>query len=43
MAMQDGRGLGDDIHWQDLGVGHVAALQARLQLGESVKVNLGTY
>ncbi len=38
----DGTGVRDYIHVQDLAVGHVAALQALLDKGESFTVNLGT-
>ena len=38
----DGTGVRDYIHVQDLAEGHVAALQALLDKGESFTVNLGT-
>ena len=38
----DGTGVRDYIHVQDLAAGHVAALQALLEQGESFTVNLGT-
>ncbi|MDB5868715.1 MAG: UDP-galactose 4-epimerase [Polaromonas sp.] len=38
----DGTGVRDYIHVQDLAQGHVAALQALLDKGESFTVNLGT-
>ena len=38
----DGTGVRDYIHVQDLAAGHVAALQALLDKGESFTVNLGT-
>ena len=38
----DGTGLRDYIHVQDLASGHVAALRALLERGESFTVNLGT-
>lgn len=38
----DGTGVRDYIHVQDLAAGHVAALQALLEKGESFTVNLGT-
>jgi UDP-glucose 4-epimerase len=38
----DGTGVRDYIHVMDLAEGHVAALQALLQHGESFTVNLGT-
>lgn len=41
-ATADGTGVRDYIHVQDLASGHVAALQALLQGGESFTVNLGT-
>ena len=41
-ATPDGTGVRDYIHVQDLAAGHVAALQALLQQGQSLTVNLGT-
>jgi UDP-glucose 4-epimerase len=41
-ATPDGTGVRDYIHVQDLAAGHVAALQALLEQGESFTVNLGT-
>ena len=41
-ATPDGTGVRDYIHVQDLAAGHVAALQALLERGESFTVNLGT-
>ena len=41
-ATPDGTGVRDYIHVQDLAEGHVAALQALLDQGESFTVNLGT-
>lgn len=41
-ATPDGTGVRDYIHVQDLAAGHVAAVQALLQRGESFTVNLGT-
>ena len=41
-ATPDGTGVRDYIHVQDLAQGHVAALQALQQGGESFTVNLGT-
>jgi len=38
----DGTGVRDYIHVQDLAEGHVAALQALVEKGESFTVNLGT-
>lgn len=38
----DGTGVRDYIHVQDLAAGHVAALHALLEKGESFTVNLGT-
>ena len=38
----DGTGVRDYIHVQDLAEGHVAALDALLQRGQSLTVNLGT-
>ncbi|MDB5886817.1 MAG: UDP-galactose 4-epimerase [Polaromonas sp.] len=38
----DGTGVRDYIHVQDLAEGHVAALQALVQKGDSFTVNLGT-
>ena len=38
----DGTGVRDYIHVQDLALGHVAALQALLDKGDSFTVNLGT-
>ncbi|MEO7160192.1 MAG: UDP-glucose 4-epimerase GalE [Polaromonas sp.] len=38
----DGTGVRDYIHVQDLAAGHVAALQALLEKGDSFTVNLGT-
>ena len=38
----DGTGVRDYIHVQDLAAGHVAALKALLERGESFTVNLGT-
>ncbi len=38
----DGTGVRDYIHVQDLAQGHVAAVRALLQQGESFTVNLGT-
>jgi len=38
----DGTGVRDYIHVQDLAAGHVAALRALLEQGESFTVNLGT-
>lgn len=41
-ATPDGTGVRDYIHVQDLAAGHVAALQALLEKGDSFTVNLGT-
>ncbi len=41
-ATPDGTGVRDYIHVQDLAGGHVAALQALMQQGQSFTVNLGT-
>ena len=41
-ATPDGTGVRDYIHVQDLAQGHVAALQALLDKGDSFTVNLGT-
>lgn len=38
----DGTGVRDYIHVQELAEGHVAALNALLQRGQSLTVNLGT-
>ncbi|MDO8261792.1 MAG: GDP-mannose 4,6-dehydratase, partial [Gallionella sp.] len=41
-ATPDGTGVRDYIHVQDLAQGHVAALQALLDKGDSFTVNMGT-